>query len=119
MEATVSHSKGDGGKSGGRMSRVKKQLHPHGIPVRLMDLLETDGGWLTLDYMAMKLDEKVESVERALIRLRDRGLVETRVEELASRPSGRVSSVYASGQWNSSMDTKREWRFRGWGEWSG
>lgn len=100
------------------MSRVGKRLHRNGIPIRLVDLLETDGGWLTLDYMAMKLDEKEESVERALIRLRDRGLVETRSFELASRPSGRVPSVYGSGEWNSAMDSRREWRFVGWGEWS-
>lgn len=100
------------------MTRRRKRLLRDGIPARLMDLLETDGGWLTVDYLAMRLDAKPESVESALTRLRDRGLVESRVEELASRESTRVPTVYASGQWNAFTDSRREWRFVGWGEWS-
>lgn len=71
-----------------------KSMHSNGIPVRLLDLLETDGGWLTVDGIAVGLDVKPESVSRALYRLRNTGLVESRrVELLAStapsrRPAG-------------------------------
>lgn len=99
------------------MTRASKRLATNGIPVRLMDLLETDGGWLTLDYMAMKLDEREESVEKALVRLRDRGLVEDRMFELALEcPPG--GSFRGGMRRRPLLDVRREWRFVGWGEWS-
>lgn len=98
------------------MTRPQNRLSSNGIPARLMDRLETDGGWLTLEYLAMVLDANPDSVERALQRLFQRDLIEKRVIQLAlaSTPAG---SLRGLGRGLCVLDTRREWRFKTWGEW--
>lgn len=57
------------------MSRRPGQLSPNGLPVRLLDLLETEDRPLPLVWLANRLDADPESTRRALHRLKDRGLV--------------------------------------------
>jgi predicted ArsR family transcriptional regulator len=85
-------------------------LHQNGIPARLVDVLETDGGWLTVDGLAHQLDAKFESVRRALERLAARGIVEHRSVPLAlmSPPAG----SYRGGSGPRGLDIRSEWRLR-------
>ena len=57
-------------------------LNPSGTPFQVLDKLQIDGGWLTADQMAMELGGRLETVNRALYRLRERGLVKARRIEL-------------------------------------
>lgn len=59
-------------------------LSATGNPVRILDVLETDGGWSTTAYVAMLIDASERTTDRALHRLRVRGLVESRVEEVTN-----------------------------------
>jgi predicted transcriptional regulator len=93
-----------------------RRLHTNGIPARTLDFLETDGGWLTVDGIAHSLGVRPESLSRALWRLHQRGLVEYRQVALAGDPSGRPTA-YLSSLW-SRVETRTEWRFVTWGDWS-
>lgn len=53
-------------------------LHRGKTPERIVDLLETDGGWLTIQGIATDLRTKTETVQRALFRLRRAGRVRAR-----------------------------------------
>lgn len=78
------------------------------IPSRILDLLETDGGWLTVAGIAMELNANEESVDRALYRLRQRGQVQHRDVELAR--SGRTNhTAYGSSTGSGSAEHRREW----------
>lgn len=52
---------------------------------QVKDWLMLDGGWLTADGLALECDANPESVERVLRRLRNEGVVESRVVELAGQ----------------------------------
>lgn len=67
--------------------------------VRIVDLLLIDGGWLTLPGIAVALDISEASAAQALYRLRDSGLIEERVVELATR-----LSIHRQ------VERRREWR---------
>lgn len=81
-----------GAQTGSRLERS---------PARILDALETDGGWLTADGIALLVPYSGETISRNLFRLRKRGLVESRQVELAFKqlPTG------------SGWDTRLEWRF--------
>jgi hypothetical protein len=53
-------------------------LQPGGIPFRALDKLQIDGGWLTCDGLADELGVKWRTMQRALYRLHEKGMVETR-----------------------------------------
>lgn len=53
-------------------------LWQEGLPARILDQLETDGGWLTVPGLACDLDATPAAVRRALFRLRGKSLVESR-----------------------------------------
>lgn len=58
------------------------QLHSGGIPDRVLDVLVTDGGWLTTQGVCLLFDEKdEETVRTALGRLKRRGFVVSRPRE--------------------------------------
>lgn len=63
----------------------------------LIEWLQIDGPWLTAEAIAMETGRQAESVERALRRAKRRGLVRSRLIELAYKPD-RVH-----------MDTRIEW----------
>lgn len=94
-------------------------LHTKGIPARMLDLLETDGGWLTVHGLAHELEANPESVERALWRLRLKGLVECRrIELLGSlprrRPDGEAGfRVHDFGEAGHGAEYRTEWRVCG------
>ena len=56
--------------------------HRNGVPMRLLDVLETDGVWANREYLANRLDVSAYAVDRALYRLRRDGLVESRPVQL-------------------------------------
>ena len=58
-------------------------LHPKKTPARILDLLETDGGWLTVEGMSLYLGVTTETVQKALERLRNSGFVIMRELPLA------------------------------------
>lgn len=72
-------------------------IRPQGSLARVLDALETDGGWLTADGIALLAPYSADTIGRSLFRLRNRGLVESRQVELAFGGSG--------------WDTRLEWRF--------
>jgi hypothetical protein len=54
-------------------------LNPYGGPASVLDVLVTDGGWLTPDGIGLVLPSMSERhVKRTLQRLRDQGFVESR-----------------------------------------
>lgn len=84
-------------------------LRENGLPVRILDVLETDGGWLTTDGIALQLGwENTESVYRALRRLLLKGLVEERLVHLAGHLNPPTQTYSGSGV--GIMDTRAEWR---------
>lgn len=90
------------------MSAVKG-LHSNGLPARILDVLETDGGWLTTDGVALELGwENTESVYRALSRLVVRGFAEHRQVQLAGYANP-VPGTY-SGNGVGLTDRRAEWR---------
>lgn len=92
-----------------------KGMHVNGIPARTLDVLETDGGWLTADGLSVALDAGLPAVERALWRLRQRALVEYRSVPLAlMRPKSGDYSGNKRGA--TKLDTRGEWRFLSWGD---
>lgn len=93
------------------MSRAKGRLDTSGHPARLLDHLETDGGWLTSESLALLIGASKDSVDRALWRLKERGLIEKRSVGLAS---ARLDFGGRSAQ----LETRGEWRFITWGDWS-
>jgi predicted transcriptional regulator len=68
-------------------------------PDRIVDLLDIDGGWLTVDGIADRLGISPTTASRALYRLRNAGLVESRYVELARSRPGKAS-----------LDGRSEWR---------
>lgn len=62
--------------------RVKERIR---VTSNVIDLLEVDGGWLTADGLAMAIGCDPKSAYRVLMRLRDRGVVRSRLVELAGR----------------------------------
>jgi predicted transcriptional regulator len=85
------------------------QLTSTGLPARILDVLETDGGWLTTEGVALQVGGRDDSVQRALYRLHDRGLVESRRFRLA-QVSGRPSRTYSGNGLGSWFDWRTEWR---------
>lgn len=79
------------------------KIQPGFIPDRILDLLRIDGGWLTTEHIAMRLEAQRKSVERALWRLRAAGLVRSRQLELAYKRRGTFGGP--AGAW----DVRREW----------
>jgi DNA-binding transcriptional ArsR family regulator len=53
-------------------------MHSDGVPARVLDKLQIDGGWLTVDILADELGEHHDTVRRALGRLKDKGLTDSR-----------------------------------------
>lgn len=54
----------------------------------VLDILETDGGWLTSHGIAIDTGFTAKSVEHALFTQRKRGVVESRRVDLALRANG-------------------------------
>jgi hypothetical protein len=81
----------------------------NGLPVRVLDVLETDGSWLTTAGVTLMLpDAHQESVEKALFRLRRRGLVDHRVVQMAGLP--RQSAKPFDGSRIGGVETRSEWK---------
>lgn len=76
----------------------RHSMWPQGTPVRVMDVLETDGGWLTTPGLALYLGVTTDTAFSALKRLRFSGYVQSRIVELAYSPSGRK------------QESRMEWR---------
>jgi hypothetical protein len=63
---------------------VVKRSGPRGpraesTPTRILDILETDGGWLHTDWIYDAFPQVPDkTISRALFRLRDKGLIESR-----------------------------------------
>jgi len=55
-------------------------------PLRALDLLESDGGWLTKHAVADRLQAEVNTTYRALLRLRERGLAVSRPAPWSTHP---------------------------------
>lgn len=64
--------------------RPSGAINPKGVPARLLDKLETEDRWATSPELALWLDAKQETVDKALFRLRDKGMVHSR---FLNRPS--------------------------------
>lgn len=90
--------------------------HLNGLPTRILDVLETDGGWLVIDSIADALDAKPDSVKAALRRLGERGLVESRSVPLVAsiprtRPDGEPGfRVNDFGEDGHRAESRIEWR---------
>jgi len=84
-----------------------------GTPARLLDVLETDGGWLTIAGLAMRVDAQERSVDRALWRLHAKGCVDYRVVEMATGHAGpRAPSKWSLHQPHTAwVERRSEWRF--------
>lgn len=54
-------------------------------PSKVYDTLETDGGWLTVEGIALMADMCTDSVNRMLFRMRKQGRVKSRVRLLNNR----------------------------------
>lgn len=65
------------------MGRKLGGIHPGSVPDRTLDLLSIDGGWLTVQGIALDLSAKQPTVEKALWRLRRRGRVQSRWRDSA------------------------------------
>lgn len=86
-----------------------KSMHAHGLPVRVLDVLETDGSWLTTAGVTLMLaGVNLKSVEKALFRLRMRGLVDHRVVQMAGLC--RQSAKPFDGSRIGGVETRSEWR---------
>lgn len=79
---------------------ARKGMQREGAPARILDLLETDRGWLTVAGIAHALDLAEYLVARSLWRLSVRGLVERRRVGLAA--------VHGAGH----TESREEWRAR-------
>ena len=64
---------------------------------RITDLLEIEGGWWTAAGISLRLGLNEDSVLRSLVRMRNRGVVESR----------RVELSYGDGH---SWQARQEWR---------
>ena len=60
-------------------------LSTTGNPARVLDVLETDGGWLTCEGIQLCLQQQVlpNTLKRALWNLRQRGYIHQRTIQLA------------------------------------
>lgn len=86
------------------------QLTRNGLPARVLDVLETDGGWLTTEGVALQVVGKLDTVRHALYRLQRLGLVESRQVELAKRGGGKTAQTYSGNGLSGYVDVRREWR---------
>jgi hypothetical protein len=78
---------------------VGRRLNRNGNPALIFDVLETDGGWLTIEGIALALPSmKRVTLERALFRLRDRGLVVSRRMLLTTTESRWASITTRDGE---------------------
>ena len=85
------------------------KMHENGLPARIIDVLETDSGWLTTEGIALQLGWGNEpSVRRALERLVSRGIVEHRQVQLAGHLNPPALSYSGSGV--GVVDRRAEWR---------
>lgn len=75
-------------------------LHRGSIPSRLIEALELDGGWLTVEGLALVVAASEASIRRALWRLRRRQEVEHR------------TLLMAIGDGGKSPERRGEWRFK-------
>jgi predicted transcriptional regulator len=81
-----------------------------GVSVRALDVLETDGGWLTTDGVVLLVGGSRDTVRKALWRLAKAGLVESRQVQLAQRGGGREASSYSGNGSSGYLDVRTEWR---------
>lgn len=61
---------------------------PWSLADKVEDWLHIDGGWLTAAGIAEDLGHNIDSIERALRQLREKGVLESRVVELAMAHRG-------------------------------
>lgn len=66
-----------------RRGEEQRPLRPYTRTDTILDLLETDGGWLTTSGIAMRLEVNERSLDRRLARLRENGLVRSRYVPLS------------------------------------
>jgi hypothetical protein len=84
-------------------------MHANGIPARVLDVLETDGSWLTTAGVTLMLSgANQKSVEKALFRLLTRGLVDHRVVQMAGLC--RQSAKPFDGSRIGGVETRSEWK---------
>lgn len=74
-------------------------LKSDGVPQRVVDALEFDGGWLTVAGVALEVGVSDEHARRALYHLRKRGLVKNRFITLRA-------GAERAGRWES----RTEWK---------
>lgn len=67
-----------------------RALNHNGLPLKLVDLLAAEGTAWRADELADRLTAPRDSVNRALERLRDRGLVESRQDWVAYERKPRI-----------------------------
>lgn len=60
------------------MGRPKGSLETNSLASRVLDILETDGGWLSMAAIVDLIDGKPDSIRRAVWRLHTRDKVELR-----------------------------------------
>lgn len=59
-------------------NRGKHWINSGATPDRILEWLELDGGWLTALSIATDLKIERRTVERAMVRLKERGLIKAR-----------------------------------------
>lgn len=85
------------------------RIVPGGAPDQALDLLQIDGGWLTCEYLADRLELAYDTVRKALYTLRGYGCVESRVVDLAF--SGNRNRSNGHDRWGGrTFDGRLEWR---------
>lgn len=96
------------------MSRGRRLggMNSRGYPARVLDALETDGGWLTVDGIQLVVGGRTDTLRRALERLKHRGMVERRLVEMAHADPGTGDGPFRGrGQGSvNTIDKRSEWR---------
>jgi hypothetical protein len=77
------------------------------LSLQIIDVLETDGGWLTVDGIALVIGKKPSSVKRTLYKLGE--VVERRTVLLAAHHRA-VAVKYGSSVGGDTHDSRSEWR---------
>jgi DNA-binding MarR family transcriptional regulator len=88
--------------------RAYRGVHTNGLPIRILDVLETEGGWETPEAITERLKANRTAVDRALLRLEARGLIERRRVELAGSLVRQRNSYHKAVE--ALADYRTEWR---------
>lgn len=69
-----------------------RRFNPNALPARIIDVLETEGGWVTLAELYERLPAPKDSIRRACYRLKHRGVVESQIVEWGKRRTSKSSA---------------------------